>query len=199
MKDTISPTASAPPVTTGPDQPVKADAAHPSMKRLKSILVPIDFSTCSIHALMYALAFAKEFAAELFLLAVVDHAPTTFEYDNPDYLSLIESRRAMFQQELDKLMAIEVPSQIVARAIARAGRAAECIVNEARQWPADLIIMSTRGVGNQNGLGSTSQRVVQYAPCPVLVLHSPERDFVATGSPSDQMRPSQQPAGRQDH
>ena len=47
---------------------------------------------------------------------------------------------------------------------------------------ADLIIISTHGYTGLKHvlLGSTAERVVRHAPCPVLVVRETEREFIAT-------------------
>jgi nucleotide-binding universal stress UspA family protein len=62
----------------------------------------------------------------------------------------------------------------------RAGKPYEEIVTAAKRLEADLIIISTHGrTGLKHALlGSTTERVVRYAPCPVLVVRERERDSV---------------------
>jgi len=52
------------------------------------------------------------------------------------------------------------------------GKPAEKIVEVANRWPADLIVMGSRGRGKLGGLmlGSVSQAVLHAAPCPVLIV-----------------------------
>lgn len=54
------------------------------------------------------------------------------------------------------------------------GRAASAIVDEARAWDADLIVVGSRGRGVWRSmlLGSVSAEIVDHAPCPVLVVRS---------------------------
>jgi nucleotide-binding universal stress UspA family protein len=64
------------------------------------------------------------------------------------------------------------------------GRAADVIVESAREMRADLIIVGSRGRGPLRSmlLGSVSAEVVDHAPCPVLVTRTPRisRLLVAT-------------------
>jgi nucleotide-binding universal stress UspA family protein len=61
----------------------------------------------------------------------------------------------------------------------REGKASDSIIDEAREWPADLIVMGTHGyTGFQKlVLGSVAQSVVSHAPCSVEVV----RDRASTG------------------
>lgn len=55
------------------------------------------------------------------------------------------------------------------------GRAASCIVEDAREFGADLIVVGSRGHGGLLSmlLGSVASEVVDHAPCPVLVARRP--------------------------
>jgi nucleotide-binding universal stress UspA family protein len=80
------------------------------------------------------------------------------------------------------------PGVAVDRLLLR-GRAGSAIVDEAREWPADLIVVGHRGRGTIGSmvLGSVSAEVVDHAPCPVLVVRRPSARsivFATDGSPS---------------
>jgi nucleotide-binding universal stress UspA family protein len=145
---------------------------------LKEILVPIDFSECSKYALRYAVAFAAQFEARITLLSVVQDARTSFELGNPDYIDQLETRKKSYQQELKKLSAKSL-GKFPNAVLIRSGRPYEEIVKAASELNTDLIVISTHG---QMGLrkvelGSTAERVIRYAPCPVLVIREKERGF----------------------
>jgi nucleotide-binding universal stress UspA family protein len=55
------------------------------------------------------------------------------------------------------------------------------IVAAAKQMEADLIVIATHGhTGFKHAIpGSTAERVVRHAPCPVLVVREREREFVS--------------------
>jgi nucleotide-binding universal stress UspA family protein len=66
------------------------------------------------------------------------------------------------------------------QAIRREGKPFLELVRAAKDEAADLIVMSTHGrTGIQHLLiGSTAERIVRKAPCPVLTVHPGERAFV---------------------
>jgi nucleotide-binding universal stress UspA family protein len=157
-----------------------AVAALPVFK-LKKILVPIDFSECSRKALTYAVPMAKQFDAVIVLLFVVQ-----VHYPVPDWgvvdTPLIERQlRDTGEAELANLAAQEIRGQVQAATLVRVGNAYHEIVATARAEEADLIVMSTHGhTGLKHVLlGSTTERVVRYAPCPVLIVREFEHEFVA--------------------
>jgi universal stress protein A len=142
-------------------------------RRVKSILVPLDFSPSSKKALDYAVAFARQFKSKLTLLHVVEPVAT------PDFAASfplgMENDRLMAaaRNELESVvMAARIPPGTVEKALVRFGRSFHEIAEAARTRKVDLIIIATHGyTGLKHALlGSTTERVVRHAPCPVLVV-----------------------------
>ena len=167
-------------VTAQPGKPVKFARRPAAIERLNSILVPYDFSAASSHALAYAIAFARQFEAKIWLLSVVPDVPTTFERGDPEYERSLDLARRACQAHLEEVLKEQVPADLSVRAMIRSGRPFECILKTAREQRNDLIIMATHRepVEEQDYLGSTTERVVRHANCPVLVVRFPEQDFV---------------------
>jgi nucleotide-binding universal stress UspA family protein len=141
--------------------------------RVKSILVPLDFSPPSRQALDYAVSVAQQFGAKLTLLNVVEPVAT------PDFAAtfplMMEEDRVMAAAKKDLERAAKearVPREIVEKVLVRFGRSFNEITEAARTLKVDLIIISTHGyTGLKHALlGSTTERVVRHAPCPVLVV-----------------------------
>jgi len=150
--------------------------------RLKSILVPVDFSPCSLKALTYAVALAKEFDASVVLLHVAEpwHAGERF--------ASVGQRGQLRQdaaQRLAQLVSGEVSPRVEARWFLREGVPGQVISDFARKICADLIVIATHGYTGLRSvlLGSTTQRVVQHAPCPVLVVRERQHEFI-TAAPT---------------
>lgn len=145
---------------------------------LKEILVPIDFSDCSKYALRYALAFAEQFEARITLVAVVQDVRTSFELGNPEYIEQLGNRKVIYKRELQKL-ATKALGKTSRAILVRTGRPFEEIVKAASELDSDLIVISTQSQpGSRRAeLGSTTERVVRHAPCPVLVVREKERGF----------------------
>ncbi|MBA4150163.1 MAG: universal stress protein [Verrucomicrobia bacterium] len=146
---------------------------------LKKLLVPIDFSDCSRHALKYAVAFAQQFTAEITLVAVIEENRTAFDYGNPEFAANLEERTARYQIELKKLTA-DYLGKIKNRILVKSGRPFEEIVRAAKELDTDMIVIATHGHTGMRHveLGSTAERVVRYANCPVLVVREKEHEFV---------------------
>lgn len=151
------------------------------LMNIKSILVPVDFSPESEKALAYAVPFARQFGAKVTALHVVEPTATA------DFLSsfplVIDSDKliADCKKHLDRVVAdLAIEPKFMDATLVRYGRAFHEITQTARSLKADLIIISTHGYSGLKHalLGSTAERVVQHAPCPVLVVRPRERDFV---------------------
>ena len=152
------------------------------MLQLKKILVPIDFSEFTSKALEHGREFAKTFDAELLLCHVLElpfypvaigmgSGPPPILFD--DLLPEIEKRLVALEQELLE-SGLRATHEVVE------GKPFVEIVRLAREQKIDLIIMPTHGRTGLSHMiiGSTAERVVRKAPCPVLVLRDDQRQFV---------------------
>ena len=148
---------------------------------IKKILVPIDFSDYSKNSLKYSVNFAKSFNASLILVYVVE--PVIYP---PDFsmgqiaipaAGLEMDKRA--KEEMDKLAEKEIPSEVKVQKIVKTGKPFIEIIETAAEEDVDLIIIATHGhTGVEHILfGSTAEKVVRKAPCPVLTLREPVKGF----------------------
>jgi universal stress protein A len=158
----------------------KLPTEPPEEFKLKKILVPLDFSDCSKKALEYAIPYAKQFDAELVLLNVIEPYPPVPQMELVDVEMIQDSLR-----DLETLREI-VGDDVLCRSEVRTGVPRVEIVQEAKQNDIDLIILATHGYKGLSHvfLGSTAEKVVRNAPCPVLTVRQSEREFVAAQSPS---------------
>ena len=155
------------------DAPVRPDSPLPALQ-LKKILVPIDFSQCSKKALQYAIPFAEQFGAELVLLHMVQHYPQL-----TDALPAPVESPEDDEKELEVLRS-SIGDTVRSRAVVRMGDARIGIVGAAEEFGIDLIILSTHGRTGLDRvlLGSTAEKVVRHAHCPVLIVREDEHEFV---------------------
>ena len=148
-------------------------SALPVPLRIRSILVPLDFSPASKQALGFAVAFARQFNAKLTLLHVLE--PVAMPDFAVSFPLAMENDKLMSaaRDELERTVkAARIPRRIVEKILVRFGRSFHEITAAARTRKVDLIIISTHGyTGLKHALlGSTTERVVRHATCPVLVV-----------------------------
>lgn len=152
----------------------RRDGKTPAFK-LSKILVPIDFSKVSRDALPYAVLLAGNFAAELILFNVVEEFPIDRLMGRE--LTNQTLAPAMTQAESDlKAMAVRLSESTDARTsvIVRQGTPFAEICHEAKTLGADMIVLTTHGYTGLKHvwLGSTAERVVRHASCPVLAVRA---------------------------
>lgn len=153
-------------VLTVPPRNAKATAFQ-----LKRIVVPIDFSETSAQALPYAAALAEQFGAEIILLHVIEWVAIPSELGSAPS-AITEADKGSVAKDLLRLRQEALGEDVPGRTIVRAGAPFQEITRAAKEMGADMIILTTRGhTGLQNVLlGSTAERVVRHAECPVLVV-----------------------------
>ena len=151
------------------------------MLEIKKILWPTDFSDYSEHARPYVIELAKKFGAQVTILHVVTAPTYAVSYEIAiDYTTV----RDELQKAAEKRMAAAVESisreGIQVDSIIDNGNGFIEIIHHAREKKFDLIILATHGWGVLKHvlLGSTAERVVRKAPCPVLTIRNPEHEFV---------------------
>lgn len=145
---------------------------RPPTPNLRRILVPTDFSDRATQALRYAVPLARQLGGKISVLHVLDWpvVPATVGFALTDERTLAEAAR----RKLAELAQATVPPELLDRALVRTGRAYHGIVEAARELRLDLIVMATQGRVGLEGvlLGSTAERVVRHAACPVLTVRS---------------------------
>ena len=151
------------------------------MIAIKKLLVPTDFSEYSKFALKYAVALAKSFEAKVYVLYVHDPYPQGAAFEGMYYdPALVEGSRNKAKEILDRIVGELRKQKIDAEAVFLNGQPSLEIIREAGELDVDLIVISTHGRKGVSHLvfGSTAEKVVRMAPCPVLTVKHPEHDFV---------------------
>lgn len=146
---------------------------------MRTILVPTDFSPPSLKALEYARALATQFRATLHLIHVFD-----VQFEPPTRLAHFATDAQIergLRRRLHSVAAEVAPAIRKAHAHVRIGKPFQEVAKAAARLNADLIVIATHGyTGLKHALlGSTAERIVRHAPCPVLVVRENEREFVA--------------------
>jgi nucleotide-binding universal stress UspA family protein len=183
-----------------------------------SILVPVDFSSCSREGLQYAIGFANEFGAKLILLHVrylgyIYSSEGTALYNIP---ALQEAARKNAERQMRQLVQSVNFGGVRFETAFTDGSPGLDICAFAKEHDVDLIITSTHGLtGLEHVLiGSIAEKVVRHAPCSVLVVPSHPKTRMASlakprakartlpGSPrrirpaADQRQPRKSPSGK---
>lgn len=140
--------------------------------KIECILCPTDLSPDSDEALRYAIALSRAYNAELILLhcGVADDGAAKTRDD------AAEAIRASLQVHsgVNGMEGLDWKSLVVT-----SDDAGETIAREAAIYGVDLIVMRSRRRPHRAALlGSTAESVSRTAPCPVLVMHTDERDWV---------------------
>ncbi|HKR58952.1 MAG TPA: universal stress protein [Pyrinomonadaceae bacterium] len=146
--------------------------------KIDRILCPTDLSPDSDEALRYAIAISRAYDAELILLYCDLTAEGSSPYDHVEATLAIEgalTRHSGFT-EFDGLTWKSL--------VVSCDDAGAAIVWEAQKHAVDLIVMRSRRRPHRAALlGSTAESVSRTAPCPVLVMHTDERDWVGDSDP----------------
>lgn len=152
------------------------------MIKLERILVPTDFSDSARQALTYGISFAQEYKAELLLLHVVETIPVGYASDlfPVPMAEVFQEMSGYARAELAKLGKIAREKGIAVREIVTQGKPSSEIVRMAKDETVDMIVLGTHGTGmlDKALFGSTTERVVRKAPCPVLTCRLAEHKFV---------------------
>jgi nucleotide-binding universal stress UspA family protein len=154
------------------------------MIRLNNILCPTDFSDFSLCALKYARSFAQEYEAKLHLVHVIDEAYQYWMAAGPEGVPVGPPIEELMKVAADDMSAFvkkhmsndsnAFSSEILV------GRPFLEIITYAKENEIDMIVIATHGRSGLEHLlmGSTAEKVVRKASCPVLTVRDSQHDFV---------------------
>lgn len=150
----------------------------------KRVLWPTDFSVLSMHGGRYARGFCELFGAEMHIVHIIPtpltpDASVIVHADVPMTVSEPELTRAA-REAIEQIVRDEFDADPKIRCDALVGNAWNGVCTYAKNHEIDLIVVATHGhTGFRHVLiGSTAERIVQHAPCPVLTVKDPEREFL---------------------
>jgi nucleotide-binding universal stress UspA family protein len=145
------------------------------MIQLRQILVATDFSEVSCAAIDYGRALARTFGASLRLLHIMENPFLRPTAADPQAIQTATLGHLFEHLTDDDCTALHATA-----ALEMSDDPAEEIVNYAATNGIDLIVLGTHGRGGMAHLllGSVAEKVVRTAPCPVLTVRHPEREFV---------------------
>jgi nucleotide-binding universal stress UspA family protein len=137
----------------------------------ENILLAVDGSEHALNAARMASSLAKAMNSQT-LRIVVAYNPIPVHLGDPYMQDAINARISETEEIIQNAVQAvgAVSAEILTEIIE--GDPAETIIELAKTYNSDVIIMGSRGLGKLAGLllGSTSQKVVSHAPCPVLIV-----------------------------
>ena len=148
----------------------------------RTILLPSDFSGCSAEAALAARRLAECFGSRLIVLHVLDEPAALdpmFRGEVP--LELLRGRMEQYASEgMEAFLKAHFDGLAGVEARTASGVPYREIVREARECGAGLIVIGTHGrTGVERVIfGSTAEKVVRMAPCPVLSVREGGKEFV---------------------
>ncbi len=149
------------------------------MFTFKKILVPTDFSECFEIALNYSLEFAKSMEAELHIVHVIQPAimPADLGYPQVSTVDIEKEIEANAYRQLDNIKASLRDKGVNFKAKIMYGKPSDRIIDYSHEENIDLICIATHGrSGFQHLLfGSTTEKVLRKATCPVLSVRMPDK------------------------
>ncbi len=132
----------------------------------KTVLFPIDQSREAREAAEVVANIVQKYGSRLILLSVVEESPAdatgTDVMSSPETVAqLLENAKSLFSQQ-----------GITTETIERQGKPPFVICDVADEMDANLIVMGCRGLGltEEGATESVTNRVINLAPCPVLIV-----------------------------
>jgi nucleotide-binding universal stress UspA family protein len=154
------------------------------MRDIKRILCPTDLTTNSDQALRYALALARAYESKLIICYCASNAEigsaATIQQGPVSGAAAQAKAAQIFKRSLLNFLAPQDIADLDWQGVMMEGEdVGEAIAEAASEYDADLIVMRSRRRPHRAALlGSTAESVCRTAPCPVLVMHTDERDWV---------------------
>jgi len=144
------------------------------IKKFENILMPVDFSEPSVKALEYAISLAASFGSRLHLVHVVNNEIEAMGFYVPhmSFEKLDDAMRDSAKAMLDKFASKHLGTFVNAVKEVLEGEPNEEIIQYAKANNIDVIVIGTYGSGYIDKLffGSTTERILKKAGCPVLVV-----------------------------
>jgi nucleotide-binding universal stress UspA family protein len=154
------------------------------MLEIKQILCPVDFSEFSVRAYCYAQSLAEHYRSKLVLQHIVEiwrHPGASFAVTASLYTEYCDSFVESGKQQLQEFAKSHSFTKLQPELIVSQGMAPDVILAFAQAQKSDLIVMGTHGLRGFDRLmlGSSTDRVMRQAPCPVTAVREPTRDSIA--------------------
>ena len=158
------------------DRPKAAPLPALAYRRL---LAPTDFSEPSLKALDYALDLASPTGSNVRMIHVLQPSADYLNFDTLSVLRPDEEAEAECEEEMRRVAHQRRHTRAEITWKVAVGRPAAEIIEAAKEFRAELLVVSTHGRTGLKHLllGSVAERIVRYAPCPVLIVRKHEREI----------------------
>ena len=143
-----------------------------NFKEIQKILIPTDGSAHSACAAECGISVAKMLGAEIMVVNVIDEVVIDLFPKGPQRENVEQELKQDGQRYIKQILDLVEKEGIKGGSLLTKGRPFEQIVHLAKDLDIDLIVMGTSGRGGANKIliGSVTERVIEYSPCPVLVV-----------------------------
>jgi nucleotide-binding universal stress UspA family protein len=150
--------------------------------QFKNILCATDFSDFSNHTVNFGVALAKEFEARLFICHVIDLSSVAIYGEFQ--LDPVGQQNRIMEDANAQLEQLTGDQPVPWEPLISVGKPADEISRVVEEKSIDLVITATRGRSGFKRLilGSVTERLIRTLSCPLLVVRSPEHDFVNTAA-----------------
>lgn len=165
-------------MATSPAQGMKTKLQHKTGLaglKVSHILVPLDFSGVAHLALTYAVALASAMKAKIILMHVIEPVYVSADPGLAYIAQPVSGEEKAEAKRMSEIAAKFIPKGLLEKTVVRQGVPYLEITTAAKKLRAGLIVITTHGrTGLSHVLmGSTAERVVRHAPCPVLTVRRP--------------------------
>lgn len=147
------------------------------MSAFRTLLVTTDFSETSKLAFPLVRSLAEKRGSRIVVVYVQEDVVPLFagEYAQTSIQSILDDQREHIAGELKRLAVAQIGAGTETETLVVSGTPHLEIVRLASEWQVDLIVMATHGRGflGHTLFGSTTERVLRRAPCPVLTVRGP--------------------------
>jgi nucleotide-binding universal stress UspA family protein len=142
------------------------------MEKVKRILIPTDGSGCSLRAAAFGISLAKILGAKIFAIYAVDTIILEELTKGAEEQDVEKELKEKGERYLNYVVKLAEKEGLKAEAILTKGEPYDQIIHNAKSRGVDLIVMGTYGRRGTKRIliGSVTERVIEYAPCPVLVV-----------------------------
>lgn len=153
-------------------------------RRIRRILVPVDFSEQTGEALVYARELARMYGARVDLMHVIEEAVLTQVYGLETVSAAVRDVEVGTTQALEELMTSDIGSLSAGTVHVVVGPAAASIAAIVKQADIDLIVIFSHGRSGLRRIlmGSVAEAVIRKAPCPVFTIKSFGKSILKVGA-----------------